>query len=143
MVSYKLKYLESDRGSKSVSNVDSALQSLLNDLKECANDSDYDDNYLTPTPYAMERTKSLLSESAILIQSEMPLGTLFPDGNGGIRIEWIRPNRELRLMTLAEKGGRDYLYHEEGEEYKAEFVVTPQLLAHWLKWLDCKDGNGE
>lgn len=27
---------------------------------------------------------------------------------------------ELRLMTFAEKGGRDYLYHEDSEEYQAE-----------------------
>jgi hypothetical protein len=123
------------------SQVNLVLQIMLSDLEESENYTEYDSNYQQPSRHAVMRTRRLLQDSAYNIGHDIPLGTLLPDGNGGIRIEWIRHTRELSLMVPNAPGGREYLYHEEGSIYKAEYDVTSRLLAQWLEWLE--SGNPE
>ncbi len=112
------------------------LQTMLDDLSECKTSPDYDTNYQQPTSYAVTRTQNLLQDSSAILGNDLPLGTLLPDGNGGIRIEWIRSVRELSVMVPAKADGKEYLYHEEDTDYKVEHNLTPHSLAQWLRWLE-------
>src|SRR5262249_17383727 len=92
---------------------DAGLQELLSDLGELFRDSeDYNEDFLKPTESALTIAWKLLTEAGKHVDGRFPAGTVYPDGNGGLRIEWIRPSRELRLVVRPDAGDRHYIYHE-------------------------------
>ncbi len=67
-------------------------------------------------------------------------GTLYPDGEGGLRIEWRSDDGEAAryvLLTVHPSDERkDYIYHQQGSmrgDLQAE--ITADLLARRLGWL--------
>ena len=110
---------------------------MLSDLHDYeSTELDYDDETLKPTDYAFARVRSLLSEADTFLQSAFPLGTVFPDGDGGIRVEWVRPSREIKLIVRSAEDKRSYIFHKQGVEYGGDYDVTSETLGCWLNWLN-------
>lgn len=62
-------------------------------------------------------------------------GDLYPDGDGGLRVEWEHKTRQIRLIIHASEEREDYLYWQEGRSRSLETPVTPALLIEWQEWL--------
>jgi hypothetical protein len=112
------------------------LKVLLTDLAALLQGQDYSDEFIRPTQHAVATTWTLLSESSSAVSGLFPVGTVYPDGDGGLRIEWIRPKREMRLAVSAQRPGKTYIYHESGDQYDIDYKVTGNKLAFWLNWLN-------
>ncbi|MGI4791839.1 MAG: hypothetical protein ACRYFS_23700 [Janthinobacterium lividum] len=114
----------------------SGLNDLLNQLDLLIEAEDYDDDFQPPAKYAADKMHGFLEDVNDLLQIAFPLGTIYADGDGGLRLEWIRPDRELRLVISASLQGRTYFYHEQGDDYGADYAPTAGELSRWLNWLD-------
>ncbi|WP_395091088.1 hypothetical protein [Armatimonas sp.] len=113
----------------------SAKQDLIQQLLILLHDeNNFDEECLSPTERAKERIISLLE-----VQNILPQGTLYPDGDGGLRVEWVCGQKQLSLAIHASDPIRDYLYHQEGTGQNAEYDVVPltsnAVFTQWLPWL--------
>ena len=109
------------------------LDGMLEQLDTLAHPDDYDDDFQAPTPSAVVRTRAFLEEAGGSLEAAFPSGTICADGVGGLRIEWIRPDRELRLVVSRSQEGRSYLYHEQGADYAADYSPDFAKLGEWLQ----------
>ena len=112
------------------------LNDLLGQLELIMKSEDYDNDFLSPTESAAARMQKFLKEASDLLRIAFPVGTIYADGDGGLRLEWIRPDRELRLVVSALPQGRNYIYHEQGDDYAADYAPTADKLGRWLNWLE-------
>ena len=109
---------------------------MTTDVCALENDTEmYDADCIKPTSYAFARMRELLTQSAKCTQSDFPLGTVYPDGSGGLRVDWVRSEKELRLIVPSAEGGRQYIWYLHGMEHALIEDVSAQLLGHWLDWL--------
>jgi hypothetical protein len=111
------------------------LNDMFDQLDLLMKSGDYDDDFLSPTASAADRMRGLLEKSSVLLKIALPIGTLYADGDGGLRLEWIRPDRELRLVIAASPEGRNYIYHEDGSNHGADYSPNVDKLSQWLNWL--------
>jgi len=88
-----------------------------------------------PTPYARSRAVQLVHEAYSLMEGFFPLGWPSLDPQGGIRIEWTRLDRHVRLVLPAKSGGQNYIYHESSDDYGIDQNVSGTALSRWLDWL--------
>ncbi len=124
-----------------VTKKDAELRTLLSDLAALIQRGDYDEDFVKPTEYAWKKTWELLDTAGKNIDGAFPLGTVYPHGNGGLRIEWIGSEKELRLSISANANGRSYIYHEVGNQYDADYNVSAYNLANWILWFN-RNGRG-
>jgi len=108
---------------------------LFDQLDALMQSEDYDDEFHVPTGSAFSRMRGFLEGVSGHLKTALPLGTMYADGDGGLRLEWIRPDRELRLVVSASPEGRSYIYHEQGNDYAADYSPTADALSYWLNWL--------
>lgn len=117
----------------------SGLSDLLDQLGLLVEAEDYDDDCQPPTESSVVRMRGFLENANNLLKIAIPQGTICTDGDGGLRLEWIRPDRELRLVVSASPQGRSYLYHEQGDDYGADYgadyAPSDSELSRWLTWL--------
>lgn len=119
------------------------LDEMLQDLKQLLGDNDYNEDYLKPTNYAVESVESLFTSIKLLLKKPFPRGTIYPDGDGGLRVEWMRDGIELRLIISATEKGKQYIYYELENVYAVEYNVTPNNLSNWLEWFNHNDPSGK
>ena len=112
------------------------LSDLLDQLDLLVEAEDYDDDFRSPTESSVTRMRGFLEYAHGLLKIGFPVGTIYADGDGGLRLEWIRPDRELRLIVSASPQGRSYLYREQGDDYGADYAPNADELGKWLNWLD-------
>lgn len=112
------------------------LSEMLGQLTALMKAEDYDEDYIKPTLDAATQMRCFLVAASGFLKIAFPLGTIYADGDGGIRLEWIRPDRELRLVVPASSSGRSYLYHEQGAEYGADYSPSVAELGSRLSWLE-------
>lgn len=113
---------------------DGIIVTLLR-LSALLQDDEYDEDYLPPTRSAFNLARQFIFGVRPLLHGNVPAGSLSADGAGGIRVDWQSGEREVRLVLPGKKGGRMYIYHQQSEEYAAEYTVSAETLAHWLNWL--------
>ena len=103
-----------------------------------------EDGVLRPTRFALDRTNELLLDACgFLLQESIrlglpfhfPKGSLSTDTGGGTRIEWHKPQASVRLVIPADRDGKEYVYHEMGDDFGSDRQVTGGVLARWLKRL--------
>lgn len=112
------------------------LRAVLERLAALQEEEEVDDYGISrPTDYAYDTACDLVVGAASHLGGRFPRGSASTDSEGGIRVEWIHREREVRLIVPAHEGGRMYVYHEAGEEYAVEEMVSAAILAHWLEWL--------
>jgi hypothetical protein len=91
---------------------------------------------LRPSLFAFRRTFHLIYNAALQLREHFPAAAVSTDSEGGIRVQWIRPERQVRLIVPAAEGGQQYIYHQVGSEYAVEEDVNLQRLLFWLDWFD-------
>lgn len=109
-------------------------QNLLDELNSLKND-EYDEEFLAPTKYAYDLAQSFLDDAFRLYERGLPTPNIIPNGEGGIRLEWISDSRELRLICPSQNDKPAYIYYQEGNEYSVETDATPSMLITRLDWL--------
>lgn len=116
------------------------LSPLLRELEELRTATPEKDEYgvLRATKHAYTTAADVLINAAIvagLSGRQIPRGIVSTDSEGGIRIEWNRPHRSVRLIVpfSAERDG--YVYHQEGSQYGTAAAI-PESLAQWLRGID-------
>ncbi len=110
------------------------LSEMLEQITALQGAADEDD-FRALTDDAAARTRAFLESAAVSLNA-VPLGTVAADGDGGLRIEWIRLDRELRLVVSASASGRSYLYYEQSESYGADYAPSAGELSRRLRWLE-------
>lgn len=112
----------------------SSLNALFTDLATLFQPSvAFDDDFLAPTHYSLRMMWELLDHAGLLVGRPFPAGTVHPDGDGGLRLEWIGKESELRLIVPATEAGRQYIFQEGPNGHGSDFTVSPQILAEHLK----------
>lgn len=117
------------------------LDDLFRQLDALTESEDYNDDFLSPTESATSRVRELLTRAGASLNAAFPAGTIYADGDGGLRLEWTRPERELRFVVSASPQGRSYIYHEQRDEYAVDYSPTAGELGKWLNWLALPAGH--
>lgn len=90
---------------------------------------------IRPSDVAFDRAVELLVDASVTLSVDhsgrVPFGSVSPDFEGGLRIEWVRPDASVHLV-LNRDGNDEYIYHEQGEAFGTDDPVTPTRLASWL-----------
>jgi len=107
------------------------LLSRLNELRK----DDYDEDFLAPTEHAYTSALNFMLAAFESLEYALPTPFYVPDGEGGIRMEWINGTRELGLICPASESREPYLYHEDGNEYGIDEQLTDSVLNERLYWL--------
>lgn len=118
------------------------LGSVLRQILDLANGEKMDDDgILAPTNHAMQQTTRLLIHASTIVWQHclstgrtfiFPRGFVSTDSEGGLRIEWTKGDASLRLVIAGSKAGKSYLYHEFGDKYGSERLITAELLGRSL-----------
>lgn len=113
-----------------------AFWALVQQLVEVMADKDnFDEECLPPTERAINAALAFLGDAAMDLRTPLPEGALYPDGDGGLRIEWGQADRQVRLVIHHDSPSQDYIYHQERADYALEVNVSAHQLAGWLRWL--------
>lgn len=111
-----------------------ALEEMLSELDVLENETEiYDEDCIKPTPYAFARLRELLKQSAGSKMFAFPSGTVYPDGSGALRAEWMRSNLEVALVVFPEESDQHYIFYKEGQKYNGDYKVTPENLSIYLQ----------
>lgn len=94
---------------------------------------DEEEDQVMPTSHAYNMALSLLLDTQKLFQ-DMPPANVTADETGGIRVQWISPERQVRLVIPAQSEGRQYVYFEASNDYNLEDNPSPAALAKQLRW---------
>jgi len=92
-----------------------------------------EDEQTSPSSYALNTTLALLL-GALPQMKDLPRANVTADETGGVRVQWISPERQVRLVVPVEKGGRQYLYFETEKDYDLEDNPNSTRLAERLMW---------
>ena len=98
-------------------------------------EEDPDERTVPPTDYAYRTALAVLSETQRL-SGDLPRASVTGDETGGLRVQWIGPERQVRLVIPAGSAGRHYVYHEAGQDYELVDDPSPALLSERLRWCD-------
>jgi hypothetical protein len=101
-----------------------------------SDENSFDDDCLVPTGRAVTATIDLLYRASRTMYSPLPAGVLYPDGDGGLRVDWESGDRQVRLVVHPSDPAQDYVYHQEGRDYSLDAGVTPEMLRQQLAWLN-------
>ena len=104
----------------------------VQELLEEADDEETGD--VPPSPDAISDTLDLLLQTRPLIKGTFPRASASFDGEGGVYLYWMGPERSIQLTVPAEKNKPTFIYHRQGNEYGIEENVLAERLAHWLNW---------
>ena len=97
-----------------------------------SDETNWDDDCLRPTPRALQTLFHLLINAAQ--ETALPSGILYPDENGGLRLEWrslqnTADEKYLLLAVHASDKSRDCLYYQTGNvRGDLEAVVSAETL---------------
>ncbi len=89
-----------------------AEPSVISDLRALREEERNTEAPITPRAFSVAIT---LLEFAHLVLDELPHTLLVPDGEGGIGIEWLRDDRNVRVVIPA-KPEHAYIYDRVGRE---------------------------
>lgn len=111
------------------------LSGILQELNSLRTGPEQDEHgVLRPTRDAYEMASGLLVDAAIVASRKtrkIPLGAVSTDSEGGVRIEWVRPDRSVHLVVPSARENPSYIYHECGDDFDTEDASADRL-AHWL-----------
>lgn len=111
------------------------LSRLHSKLAALRDDDEYDDDFLRPTNYAIEKAREWLIETNSKLDGLPPGGHVSTIGDGGVRVEWASDNKRIHLVIASDVLGKTYIYHQEGLVYDVDRNVSSMALSKWLRWL--------
>jgi len=94
-----------------------------------------DDDTARPDEYTVYIAARWLYLTYFQMDKTFPKGAAAIDEEGGIRIYWQSPTRNVQLAIPNEPSAKPWIYHQEGQEYSLDREVSPEKLAYWLNWL--------
>ena len=114
-----------------------AINQVLIAIGSLGTSEDYDEDFLKPTESNFTEVLRLIRS----LYSNTDKGDLYPipqvsaDGDGGIRIRWVKDAKEIRLKYNDGLGKKSYIYHQQNDDYDVEYEVDSENLKKWLDWL--------
>jgi hypothetical protein len=135
-VTYEEECFSEKGDSSETTFLDEILMAVKN--MECE-DSLYDEDYLKPTQFAFNELQRIFESVQLTISTSLTLGAVYPDGDGGIRVEWIYGEREVKLIIKNESTDRHYLFFKRGKAYGGVYDITPTRVEDYLNWLTNND----
>ncbi len=107
-------------------------------LRLLQKDEDEEDQVF-PTAYAYDTALTLLLDTQLQMRN-LPRPSVTADETGGIRLQWIGQERQVRLVVPPDSSGREYVYFELGKLYDLENNPSAVALAQHLRWFAGQDG---
>lgn len=68
------------------------------------------------TPYAYSKAVDVLDYVATVLSADLPRALIAPDGDGGIRIEWLRGNLNVRVLIPPRSEQPAFIYRRTGRD---------------------------
>jgi hypothetical protein len=147
-----LKETSSNLGSAprilSLHRVKKDTDNLINDLVGLLREEEFDElgDPLAPTRHAFDTAWKLIANTAGLCSSKLPIGHVMTDSNGGIRIEWEKGGKHLRLCIAPSKDLPNYMYLQEDTKPRPKYYIrwdcSSGQLAEQLNWLESNEALG-
>lgn len=66
------------------------------------------------TPYAYSKAVEVLDYANTVLSADLPRALIAPDGNGGIRIEWLRGSLNVRVLIPPRSEQPAFIYERTG-----------------------------
>lgn len=100
-----------------------------------------DDGECKPTSHAFSSAWTLVTDATRKLQKHFPKASAAVDDECGIRLRWrnLDKTREVSLYCPSDGSEDAYIYHEQDNEYDADYNVSGLSLANWLSWLTKND----
>lgn len=115
--------------------VNSNVTEMQQDLYTLENASQlYDEDCIKPTPFAFKRMRGFLANT-FLVTNNFPFGTIYPDQSGGLRVDWVHADKELRLIVPSVENMRQYIWYMSGTDHGLVDNVSALKLGELLNWL--------
>lgn len=112
------------------------LSSIIKQLVELRNDEEADEyGVLRATEHAFDSACQLITDAAIVAAlggQSIPRGCASTDSEGGVRIDWLRPNAAVCFFVPAAEERDPYIYHEVAGQHST-VPATAEALARWLR----------
>lgn len=101
------------------------LNPVLDDLKELHEEEQSSEHPITG--FAFLTARATLRVAYSVLGATLPPPALAPDGVGGIRIEWARPDRNVRAVIPYSNEQRSYIYYQLGDQSGIDKLSGVQL----------------
>lgn len=88
-----------------------------------------------PTEGVLFRTLELVGAVGKRMDRNFPFGYVSRDGERGIRLEWKRGDRQIRLQVSDSPKTGDYIYRQEGRQRGTIEPASVESLEQGLMWL--------
>ena len=124
------------------SNDFSTMVSRVLELLQVEDEVEDDFGAVVPTKFALQESLRILSETFRELKTVFPLAPASVSFDGGIRIEWMRPDSSLRLVIQGGEEEEAYIYHEHEDKYGTE-PASAQNLVQRIRWLQRKSSHVE
>lgn len=111
------------------------IKRIFAEFDTIINDNSYDDEYKKPTDYSVRMMAVILLQSVVGLEIHYPVGDLYADGTGGLRIDWRNGEKQVRLVVPANEDRNIYIYYQNKEDFNGCYDVSGQLLKKFLGWL--------
>jgi hypothetical protein len=93
------------------------MLSRVDRLSDDIETSDEYDGASIPENQAIDKAKSILNSLYLTMNKNFFKGAVTTSYEGGIRIQWIRPNANVRLIIHPKDDSKGYIYFEENGQY--------------------------
>jgi hypothetical protein len=93
------------------------------------------------TAFAISQVFYLVPQSRLALSQAWTKPLLITDGYGGLRMNWSKNGRDVRVSIPGVGSGKRVLYWEEGDSYGSVADVTPTGLTKYLRWITDGAGN--
>ena len=96
-------------------------------------------NDLPATQHSVAAALYLIPLSRLALGSKWRAPHVASDSYGGLRMSWIRGEKELRAVVPGDtkpETRKRYLYWDFGEKYGSVRNFTPSSLTAWMSWLE-------
>ncbi len=108
---------------------------VLTDILSAYCDEEDDPDFVKPTKASFDLAKGLVEGAYTEITQDIPSPKVIADEVGGIRLRWVKGEKEIRLSCHRDSALQSYIYHQKGEVHGLVYDVTPEKLIYWLRWL--------
>jgi len=87
------------------------------------------------TAFAVSQVFYLVPQSRLVLSQAWTKPQLVTDGYGGLRMNWSKNGRDVRVSIPGFNSGKRVLYWEEADRYGSVADVTPTGLTKYLRWV--------
>ncbi|MDQ2809852.1 MAG: hypothetical protein M3Z04_23485 [Chloroflexota bacterium] len=112
-----------------------AFQTTVTRVLDLLEADDNEADYKRPNVHTVAAAERWLNLAYAQMDQTFPKGAAVADEEGGVRIYWQSPKRNVQLVIPDKPGAKPWIYQQEGKDYSLDREVSPEKLAYWLNWL--------